>query len=532
MAGAKKVIKKITAALAAAAAAVMCAAPASAAYLETERKAWDSFADFYGKEWDQLRGACVEEKSGSANITLEIGDALRAVAGMFNGMGMDFSWLDSIGLETAVSAQEGVVEAALGLLVNDTLLAGAEMPIDLKNNALAVRVPQISRDYLGVPFGFEDEESRQNWERLKDAMSPESLADLMPDGEAVAGLLKRYGDILFDSVAEEEAYEETVNVCNVEQSFTVYEGRISQENFFDVWRNMLTAARDDEQLREMIENLGTFSSQPSLYEEYQKSVDEQLDHLPDRGEPKDDGRGSYISSKIWMDENGRSAGREITLYDRGDKMSQLSWLGTEKNGNTGLRLLYDDGVQTLLFSGSGAAADGMLNGSYDLRVNGEPIIAVTVTDFDVTLEKGDIDGTYELRYAVDTGNMLFNSASLLVDVEKRAGEKKNNLEISLMMGNERFAALNIRTGGESDLMDEEQGAIYRMDDQEDMQAYISGVRMDTVLENCRKAGVPDEFLEQVTELVTGLMMPRRTETSDPKALQQKEKETEAVFRNN
>ena len=101
-----------------------------------------------------------------------------------------------------------------------------------------------------------------------------------------------------------------------------------------------------------------------------------------------------------------------------------------------------------------------------------------------------------------------------------------------MMGNERFAALNIRTGGKSDLMDEEQGAIYRMDDQEDMQTYISGVRMDTVLENCRKAGVPDEFLEQVTELVTGLMMPRRTETSDPKALQQKEKETEAVFRNN
>lgn len=511
----------MTAVLTAAALTAAAAAPASAAYIETEREAWSEFSDFYGKEWDKERNAYLGKKAGAVNITLKIGDAVRGLAGTFTGGEMDFSWLDSIGLEAAASAaEEGVFNVAFGVLLNDTVLATAEMPIDFEKNAIAFRVPQISRDYLGIPFEFENEESLRQWEHLKDVMSPEFLAAHMPDGQTAAALLKRYGDIVLNGMTEEEAGEETVNVCGVEQNFTVYEGRISEKGVYQVAETMLQTAQYDPQFKMMIENLGEFSSQPALYEEYQKAVEEQLAELQEEQEQMEVNEDNYISSKIWMDEDGERAGREITIYESGEKMAQISWLGTEKDGNAGFRLLYDDGGRdTYLFSGNGVIADGMLDGSYGLQINGERVLAVDVTDFDVNLENGDIDGTYEFSYVGETEDMFLTSFSLLADVEEKAAEQTSRLELSLMMEDEMFAALNIRTGMETDLLDGRgtDGVLYRADDQEDVQAYVSGLDAAAILEKCKEAGVPDDFLEQVTELVMELMMQTQPDASDPEA---------------
>ena len=144
----------------------------SASYVGTERENWAAFADVYGEMWDEEMAASQENGASSAELKLEFGDLARTMAGSIlttsDGTPMDLSWLESIALRLAAAKEDNIVDAAIGLCLNDTVLATLELPIDFGNDTVKFRVPEISENYLGVPFEFETEETRQQWQRLKE----------------------------------------------------------------------------------------------------------------------------------------------------------------------------------------------------------------------------------------------------------------------------------------------------------------------------------------------------------------------------
>ena len=506
-----KYAKRIAAVLTAAVLTMAGAAPASAAYLETERESWEEFSEFYAEQWDKAMEDYRGNRGSYADIRLEAGDMLysllNSVADTTEGQ-LDFSWLKNIGLKLAeTEAQDGVFELALGVYLNDTILATAQIPVDLTNNAIQFRVPEISEDYLGVPFEFENEESLRQWEHMKEVMNPEYLANIAPTGAQTADLLKRYGNLVLDGMTEEASYEETANVWGVEQSFTVHEGRMTEESLYHVIGNLLTTMRDDEQIKEMVENLGTFSEQESLYEEVQKNIDQELENWQDSEKTMEFEEDNYISSKIWLDEDGGHAGREITLYTDGSIDAQISWLGTRSEDHTGFRLFCNSGDGTsVLLSGGGDITDGRLNGNYEVRVNDKDALAIEVTDYDVNAEKGDLDGTYKVTYS-GTDDEALGMFALLVDIDRDQAQQTSSFSLGISLSDEVISTLKMQTGIDDGLLTDlpDGGEQYRADDQEDLQKYLAGVHPDTIIENCRKAGVPDEFIGQVAELVTSLM---------------------------
>ena len=86
-------------------------------------------------------------------------------------------------------------------------------------------------------------------------------------------------------------------------------------------------------------------------------------------------------------------------------------------------------------------------------------------------------------------------------------EKIDNLSLSLTMNDELIATLHLKAGvGEELLADAaDEGILYDADEQEDLQKYVAEVNPEAIFENCRKAGVPDDFIEQIAGFVMQMM---------------------------
>ena len=527
--------KKVTAICAAGSLALAGLSPltASAAYVDMERANWATFADAYAEAWDQEMVVSRESGAASAEIKLELGEYVRAMLSSIftttDSEPLDFDWLKNIGIQIAASKEESnIFDAAFGLCLNDTVLATLELPIDLGSDMVRFRVPEISENYLRAPFEFETEEAKQQWQHLKEVMNPEFLAELSADGDEVAELLKRYGDMLFDRMTDASSEEKTETVEGLEEAFTVEEGRLYAVDLAKVILEMAKQARDDEQLKEMIENLGTFSSQENFYEEYQQAMDKAISDMeadmPKLSELESDGGENYISSKIWLDAEDECAGREFALVSDGEKEIQLAWLNIREGDQAALRMYFMTGEggsdESVVLSGVGTITDGKLNGEYTVTSNVSQQLNIEVSDYEVDAGMGDLVGTYKLTYAGETGDSqeAFSPEdfALIFDVERRAKEKIENVSLSLTMKDELLAALHLRSDESADLSLESnagEGVVYDANDQEDLQKYAAEVNPEAIVENCRKAGMPDEFITQIAGLITSMTQPTEAGTA-------------------
>ena len=106
----RKLLKKV---IAVAAASSLIAAGgstvmAAGSYQEAETAAYDKFVSGVASSWEEyLASYQTAQKGSNAKITLNVEDTGRALLGAMTG-GMDFSWLQSISLDTNTSLQQGL----------------------------------------------------------------------------------------------------------------------------------------------------------------------------------------------------------------------------------------------------------------------------------------------------------------------------------------------------------------------------------------------------------------------------------------
>ena len=499
--------------------------PVSAAsYVENEREAWEAFADSFAEQWDAQKQALSEKEGAAAGLSLEFGENVKQIAEQLSGL--DFSWLDSVGLEIAQSfEQDGFWNAAIGFMMNDRKILTEELFFDLETGSYRLRVPEISKSYLEIPLMTDDEEFMDQWENMKNSMNiinPKIQGTFMTDGDILGDFLKRYGNMVFDNMTEEESFEESVDVLGVEQSFTVHEGRIYLEDCYQLLEDVITEARDDELIKGFIGQMELVSPQENFWEEYQESAEELLQSLADEKELAEFDESTYISYKTRTDEDGRCAGREITFCMEGEAVMQYSRIETKEDDDTALRIFFDTGDGTLEFGGTGKVTDGSLNGNYRMSVDGSSLFDIEVTDYDVNAENGDFSGTYSLTYfGTDISEeieALLDAAALGIRIEHDAQEKVESVTLDLMLNDERIGALSLRPGADVDAITEytDGGTVYNLNDEEEMQMYMFEAveNIGLIIENCKTAGMPDGFLAKAMWFMTNFAEPSEGSVGD------------------
>lgn len=554
----KKWLRKTTAICTAAllgTAVIPSTAFAADGYASIEKNAWAEEV----KNMASSYAASIEESQAlvsgmQSDISLKIEDSGRSLLGFVAPF--DISWLNDITLANTVSFTDGKEGLLMKVLLNDNQICSLEYYLDPESQDVYMRIPELSDKYFKTNLKEAADQQASNIESDIEELTPDDtdvdiptdnfasaysdsislsaslmsdLSSALPEASVIETLLDKYGSMLFDNLTEGESSQETLTAGDISQDCTVYEGQISSEDAVKTATELLEAAKSDSDIESILNTWNDkLSSDENLYESFTAAVDKGLNALKDTD--TSDSEDSYLSTKIWVDENGRIAGRALEIQEGDTTTPILTWQMPENGSDFGYLLtIASDDINTYSLSGSGQIDGEKLNGTYELSLADSISAIIEVKDYDtVSAKEGNLNGNYKITFpSSDTDNeddyysSILENFALVLDLnsEKDSG----SVALSIENAGSTLGTLSI-TGGAGEAVEIPDLAslkdVYDANNNDDMNAYAATLDFTSIMDNLSKAGVPDEVITYIlsggsaTEDSSDTEASENSETSD------------------
>lgn len=508
----RKLLKKV---IAVAAASSLIAAGgstvmAAGSYQEAETAAYDKFVSGVASSWEEyLASYQTAQKGANAKITLNVEDTGRALLGAMTG-GMDFSWLQSISLDTNTSLQQGLEALTAAVLLNDSKLCDLNIYMDFAKMAEYIQIPDISEGYLVAPMessdvSISDDSMKLYFNLLSD------LSSVLPDKDTLSTLLERYGQLVISNMEDGASTDETVSVEGISEDCTVYEGQLSEASTVKMLEDIAKTAKDDKEIKSLFDSWTEAGvATDDQYQEFQTAVDDLLSDSAD--EEADDS--ALIYSRIWVNNEDKVVGREIGTVDGAETTPVFTWKAPSADGSSALLLEVQADGSSLTLTGSGTSSDGLLTGDYIFAMDGTETMDIHVADLETKPEKtGYYNGKFTLTFpAVDAGSTDSEDtttnplAGLAVEVNLTSDitTETSQIDLTLTTSGAALATLSI-SGGYGEGPETKDGdsltPAYSVDDENDAVEYMKTINWDTLAANATAAGVPEELVSQLQTLL-------------------------------
>lgn len=524
-------------------------------YASIEKNAWAEEV----KNMASSYAASIEESQAlvsgmQSDISLKIEDSGRSLLGFVAPF--DISWLNDITLANTVSFTDGKEGLLMKVLLNDNQICSLEYYLDPESQDVYMRIPELSDKYFKTNLKEATDQQASNIESDIEELTPDDtdvdiptdnfasaysdsislsaslmsdLSSALPEASVIEALLDKYGSMLFDNLTEGESSQETLTAGDISQDCTVYEGQISSADAVKTATELLEAAKSDSDIESILNTWNDkLSSDENLYESFTTAVDKGLNALKDTD--TSDSEDSYLSTKIWVDENGRIAGRALEIQEGDTTTPILTWQMPENGSDFGYLLtIASDDINTYSLSGSGQIDGDKLNGTYELSLADSISAIIEVKDYDtVSAKEGNLNGNYKITFpSSDTDNeddyysSILENFALVLDLnsEKDSG----SVALSIENAGSTLGTLSI-TGGAGEAVEIPDLAslkdVYDANNNDDMNAYAATLDFTSIMDNLSKAGVPDEVITYIlsggsaTEDSSDTEASENSETSD------------------
>ena len=494
---------------------------AAGSYQETEKTALANVVSKLPEAWngylENYQKAC---KGTKGTFTLTVEDTGRAHAGALMG-GTDVSWLQSITFDSDITIKDGVEAIVGGLLLNDTKLCDLNFYMDLANMVEYIQIPELSDGYISAPIEGTVTTSEGVAENSQEIMSTymNALSDLssaLPDSDTLGTLLDRYGNIIIDNIEEGSSVEESVSVDGISEDCTAYEGTVSEKAVTAMAEGILTAAKDDAEIKGLFEQWAGASDGEDQYQQFEDAVADALDSIGSAdGEVSED---PVFSSKVWVNADNKIVGREFAVIDGAETTPVFTWKAPSDGDTSALLLEITAEDSSLTLTGSGTTSDGLLNGDYIFAIDGTEAADINVENLETKPEKaGYYNGTLNVTFPVaeaDAANTDGESEAasnplagfgMVINLESDASTDSSSIGLTVTTSGAPIATLTI-SGGYGDGVDipdlTSLDKTYDGSDDAAMTEYVANINWDTFLANIKAAGVPDELATQLETILT------------------------------
>ena len=494
---------------------------AAGSYQETEKTALANVVSKLPEAWDgyleNYQKAC---KGTKGTFTLTVEDTGRALAGALMG-GTDVSWLQSFTFDSDITIKDGVEAIAGGLLLNDTKLCDLNFYMDLANMVEYIQIPELSDGYISAPIEGTVTTSEGVAENSQEIMSTymNALSDLssaLPDSDTLGTLLDRYGNIIIDNIEDGSSVEESVSVDGISEDCTVYEGTVSEKAVTAMAEGILTAAKDDAEIKGLFEQWAGASDGENQYQQFEDAVADALDSIGSAdGEVSED---PVFSSKVWVNADNKIVGREFAVIDGAETTPVFTWKAPSDGDTSALLLEITAEDSSLTLTGSGTTSDGLLNGDYIFAIDGTEAADINVENLETKPEKagyynGTLNVTFPAAEADDTTTDEESEAAsnplagfgMVINLESDASTDASSIGLTVTTSGAPIATLTISSGyGDGvDIPDlTSLDKTYDGSDDAAMTEYVANIKWDTFLANIKAAGVPDELATQLETILT------------------------------
>lgn len=532
----RKIMKKLTAAAAASALVLSGTSQVFAAsYKETEKAALDKLVAGFSAYWDAVMAQYEkgQETGFNAKMELTVEETGKAVLGAM--VGMDFSWLNTVTMDMTEIIKDGKEAINADILLNDAPVGTMNICMDLANMTEYFQIPELSQNYMAIPLIPSMEETIAD---ETGAMSEEDIAayqaymeeyqasmetylkivsdmtTVLPDTKTLSTLLDRYGNILIENFGDETVTEEALSVEGVSEDCTVYEEILTEQEVLSILREVLTTAKEDQELKGLLDMWSETGGGEDLYAQLVAGADSALADLPEEGSEEINPEAAMFNSKIWTNAEGKIVGREFGFTDETGTESYplISWKNPSADGNSALYFELWLDTSSITLTGSGQSGDQGLTGEYVLAFDGVKTVGIGVNNLKSDTEApGYMNGSFNFSL-LDTGteeepNPLA-AFGLTANIISDAAAQTSQVDFSLTSSGAPVVTLSVTGGyeasGESVEMPDQAvlDAALSVESEEDMTAYAEGLDWTTVLTNLGAAGVPEELINQLQMMLT------------------------------
>lgn len=532
----RKIMKKLTAAAAASALVLSGTSQVFAAsYKETEKAALDKLVAGFSAYWDAVMAQYEkgQETGFNAKMKLTVEETGKAVLGAM--VGMDFSWLNTVTMDMTEIIKDGKEAINADILLNDAPVGTMNICMDLANMTEYFQIPELSQNYMAIPLIPSMEETIAD---ETGAMSEEDIAayqaymeeyqasmetylkivsdmtTVLPDTKTLSTLLDRYGNILIENFGDETVTEEALSVEGVSEDCTVYEEILTEQEVLSILRDVLTTAKEDQELKGLLDMWSETGGGEDLYAQLVAGADSALADLPEEGSEEINPEAAMFNSKIWTNAEGKIVGREFGFTDETGTESYplISWKNPSADGNSALYFELWLDTSSITLTGSGQSGDQGLTGEYVLAFDGVKTVGIGVNNLKSDTEApGYMNGSFNFSL-LDTGteeepNPLA-AFGLTANIISDAAAQTSQVDFSLTSSGAPVVTLSVTGGyeasGESVEMPDQAvlDAALSVESEEDMTAYAEGLDWTTVLTNLGAAGVPEELINQLQMMLT------------------------------
>ena len=532
----RKIMKKLTAAAAASALVLSGTSQVFAAsYKETEKVALDKLVAGFSAYWDAVMAQYEkgQETGFNAKMKLTVEETGKAVLGAM--VGMDFSWLNTVTMDMTEIIKDGKEAINADILLNDAPVGTMNICMDLANMTEYFQIPELSQNYMAIPLIPSMEETIAD---ETGAMSEEDIAayqaymeeyqasmetylkivsdmtTVLPDTKTLSTLLDRYGNILIENFGDETVTKEALSVEGVSEDCTVYEEILTEQEVLSILREVLTTAKEDQELKGLLDMWSEAGSGEDLYAQLVAGADSALADLPEEGSEEINPEAAMFNSKIWTNAEGKFVGREFGFTDETGTESYplISWKNPSADGNSALYFELWLDTSSITLTGSGQSGDQGLTGEYVLAFDGVKTVGIGVNNLKSDTEApGYMNGSFNFSL-LDTGteeepNPLA-AFGLTANIISDAAAQTSQVDFSLTSSGAPVVTLSVTGGyeasGESVEMPDQAvlDAALSVESEEDMTAYAEGLDWTTVLTNLGAAGVPEELINQLQMMLT------------------------------
>ena len=532
----RKIMKKLTAAAAASALVLSGTSQVFAAsYKETEKAALDKLVAGFSAYWDAVMAQYEkgQETGFNAKMKLTVEETGKAVLGAM--VGMDFSQLNTVTMDMTEIIKDGKEAINADILLNDAPVGTMNICMDLANMTEYFQIPELSQNYMAIPLIPSMEETIAD---ETGAMSEEDIAayqaymeeyqasmetylkivsdmtTVLPDTKTLSTLLDRYGNILIENFGDETVTEEALSVEGVSEDCTVYEEILTEQEVLSILREVLTTAKEDQELKGLLDMWSETGGGEDLYAQLVAGADSALADLPEEGSEEINPEAAMFNSKIWTNAEGKIVGREFGFTDETGTESYplISWKNPSADGNSALYFELWLDTSSITLTGSGQSGDQGLTGEYVLAFDGVKTVGIGVNNLKSDTEApGYMNGSFNFSL-LDTGteeepNPLA-AFGLTANIISDAAAQTSQVDFSLTSSGAPVVTLSVTGGyeasGESVEMPDQAvlDAALSVESEEDMTAYAEGLDWTTVLTNLGAAGVPEELINQLQMMLT------------------------------
>lgn len=395
---------------------------------------------------DALDTYAKNDQKISNEISLEVSDSFKQLISSTASeeIAEALSEIDSVALVMDSNVKDENNSTNAKLKINDDVLMSYDTAYYAEDEKLYIKIPELSDKYLCYNIADLNKNSFG-----KRNITPQELVKALPDSNELRTLVKDYFDIAVDNVDEITKSGDTLEVDGVKSNCTLLEMKISEEDAVNIFKGVLEYAKDDNNLKQIIEN---FDNELSLdmYDEaeFVEAIENTLNNIDTNSIDSENSRTIFYN--VWADAKGEIVGREITDDSNSFSFKILS----PKNGNkVAYEISFEAEGQKIAVVGSGTENGNKLTADMNVEFLGLKLINISIEDFCmdnkeasgcVTIKTGsDLTGILQMSGITPEYVALVNGLELKLTLDGNSKEAKCNLE--LLSDGKDFVALKTDT---------------------------------------------------------------------------------------